>query len=65
MVRGCVRGDGAGMGFRNYLSRTLILLALALAVAITVALMSADERAGTGHGGAAPASEHQTAQRTR
>lgn len=35
------------MGFRNYVGRTLLLLALALAVGIAVALMSGDERART------------------
>lgn len=53
------------MGFRNYLGRTMLVLALALAVGIAVALMSADERPRAGHGSALPASESQTAQRAR
>ena len=57
-------GKCAGMGFRNYLGRTLLVLSLALAVGIAVALMSADERTRTGHG-SAPAIEPQTAQRAR
>jgi xanthine/uracil permease len=35
------------MGSRNYLARTLVLLALALAVGIAVAVTSGDERAHT------------------
>lgn len=61
----CVNGGKcAGMGFRNSLGRTLLVLALALAVGIAVALMSADERTRTGHG-SAPANEPRTVQRAR
>jgi hypothetical protein len=35
------------MGFRNYVARTLVLLALALAVGIAVAITSGEERART------------------
>ena len=41
------------MGFRNYLGRTLLLLAVGIAVAI----MGGDERARTGQSGGAPALE--------
>jgi hypothetical protein len=50
-------GERAVMGFRNYLGRTLLMLAIALAVGIAVAIMGGDERARTGQGGSAPAIE--------
>ena len=37
--------ERASMGFRNYVGRTLLLLALALAVGLAVAITSGDERA--------------------
>jgi hypothetical protein len=42
-----VLGECAHMGSRNYLARTLILLALALAVGIAVAVTGGEERART------------------
>ncbi|HYZ27380.1 MAG TPA: hypothetical protein VE592_03215 [Geminicoccaceae bacterium] len=45
------------MGVRNYLGRTLLLLAIALAVGIAVAIMGGDERARTGQSGSAPVIE--------
>ncbi|MGH8543772.1 MAG: hypothetical protein ACREX3_09115 [Gammaproteobacteria bacterium] len=51
------------MGSRNYVGRTLLLLALALAVGIAVALMSGEERARTVEGRHSLVIEHQTAQR--
>jgi hypothetical protein len=42
-----VLGECAHMGSRNYLARTLILLALALAVGLAVAVTSGDDRART------------------
>jgi hypothetical protein len=50
-------GERAVMGVRNYLGRTLLLLAIALAVGIAVAIMGGDERARTGQSGSAPVIE--------
>jgi hypothetical protein len=50
-------GERVVMGFRNYLGRTVLLLAIALAVGIAVAIMGGDDRARTGQSGSAPAIE--------
>jgi hypothetical protein len=51
------------MGFRNHVSRALLLLALALGVGIAVAILSGGERTRPVQGGSLPAIVDQADQR--
>jgi hypothetical protein len=55
-----ILGECAHMGYRNYVARTLILLALALAVGLAVAVTSGDERARTVKHNSWFATQHQS-----
>lgn len=54
-------GECVDMGLRNYLARTVLLLALALAVGIAVGIMGGEERARTVERGGLSTIEHQSA----